>query len=144
MIRENPSYPYFYELKADLLMRSGKMSQAVPELRQALKLAPASPLIEVELASALQGSNDGFKESIDLLRKSLITDQNGKAYRLLANAYYKQDKGPEADAMTAQAYFYEGDVKQAQIFAKRAQARLRTGSPEWLKNGDIINYKPQT
>jgi predicted Zn-dependent protease len=115
-------------------------------LRQALKLAPASPLIEVELASALQGSGDkdDLKESIDLLRKSLIVDENGKAYRLLANAYYKQGKGPQADAMTAQAYFYEGNVKQAQIFAKRAHARLRAGSPEWLKNDDIINYKPQT
>jgi predicted Zn-dependent protease len=146
MIAENPNYPYFYELKADVLMRSGKMTKAVPELQQALKLAPASPLIEVELANALQGSNDGnsSKESIDLLRRSLITDQNGRAYRLLANAYYKQGKGPEADAMTAQAYFYEGDVKQAQIFAKRAQPRLRAGSPEWLKNDDIINYKPET
>jgi predicted Zn-dependent protease len=46
--------------------------------------------------------------------------------------------------MTAQAYFYEGNVKQAQIFAKRAQAKLRAGSPEWLKNDDIVNYKPQT
>jgi predicted Zn-dependent protease len=146
MIRENPDYPYFYELESDLMMRSGKLKQAVPDLRQALKLAPASPLIEVELASALQGSGDKdeLKESIDLLRKSLIVDENGKAYRLLANAYYKQGKGPQADAMTAQAYFYEGDIKQAQIFAKRAHARLRAGSPEWLKNDDIINYKPQT
>lgn len=146
MIRENPKYPYFYELKADFLMRSGKMKQAVPDLDQTLKLAPGSPLIQVELARALQGNGEtgDLKESITLLRKSLITDENGKAYRLLANAYYKQGKRPEADAMTAQAYFYEGDVKQAQIFAKRAQSRLKAGSPEWLKNGDIINYKPQT
>jgi predicted Zn-dependent protease len=46
--------------------------------------------------------------------------------------------------MTAQAYFYEGDIKQAQIFAKRAQTKLKAGSPEWLKNDDIVNYKPQT
>ena len=146
LIAENPDYPYFYELKADVFMRAGKKSNAVSQLQQALKLAPASPLIEVELANALQGGNDGnsSKESIDLLRRSLITDQNGRAYRLLANAYYKLGKGPEADAMTAQAYFYEGDVKQAQIFAKRAQPRLRAGSPEWLKNDDIINYKPET
>ncbi|MBA2125377.1 peptidase M48 [Hyphomicrobium methylovorum] len=146
MIRENPEYPYFYELKADLLMRSGRKKEAIPDLRQALALAPGSPLIQVELASALQDGNNaaGLKESVDLLRKALVTDQNGRAYRLLANAYYKQGKGPEADAMTAQAYFYEGDVKQAQNFAKRAQAQLRSGSPEWLKNDDIINYKPQT
>jgi predicted Zn-dependent protease len=147
MIRENPSYPYFYELKADFLMRSGKMVAAIPSLRQSLKLAPSSPLIRVELASALQNSDnaDAQKEAVDLLRKSLVDDsENGHAYRLLANVYYKQGKSPEADAMTAQAYFYEGNVKQAQLFAKRAQLQLRAGSPEWLKNDDIINYKPQT
>lgn len=146
MIRENPSYPYFYELKADLLMRSGRMAQAIPDLRQALKLAPDASLIRVELASALQstGGPGATTESINLLRKSLVVDENAHAYRLLANAYYKEGKGPEADAMTAQAYFCEGDVKQAQIFAKRAQRQLHAGSPEWLKNDDIINYKPQT
>jgi len=147
MIRENPSYPYFYELKADFLMRSGRMAAAVPSLRQSLKLAPNSPLIRVELASALQASDgdDAQKEAIELLRKSLVDDtENGHAYRLLANTYYKQGKGPEADAMTAQAYFYEGNIPQAQVFAKRAQLKLPSGSPEWLKNDDIINYKPQT
>jgi predicted Zn-dependent protease len=44
--------------------------------------------------------------------------------------------------MLAQAHFFGGDVKQAQIFAKRAQARLQPGTPEWIKNDDVINYKP--
>lgn len=147
IIRENPSYPYFYELRADFLMRSGKTAAAIPSLRQALKLAPDSPLIRVQLASALQDSNhdDAPKEAVELLRKSLVEDpENGHAYRLLANIYYKQGRAPEADAMTAQAFFCEGDIKQAQVFAKRAQLKLRSGSPEGLKNDDIINYKPQT
>lgn len=147
IIKENPGYPYFYELRADLLMRSGKLASAVPSLRQALKLAPNSPLIMVELATAVQSlkGSDAQKEAIDLLRKSLIEDtENGHAYRLLANIYYKQGRGPEADAMTAQAYFNEGNIPDAQVFAKRAQLKLRAGSPEWLKNDDIINYKPQT
>ena len=115
-------------------------------LRQALKLAPDSPLIRVQLATALQSgaSDTANTESVDLLRKSLVEDQNSRAYRLLANAYYKQGKGPEADAMTAQAYFLEGDLKQSQIFAKRAQVKLRPGSPEWIKNDDIVNFRPQT
>ncbi len=46
--------------------------------------------------------------------------------------------------MTAQAYFLEGNLKQAQLFAKRAQPKLRSGSPEGIKNDDIINYRPQT
>jgi predicted Zn-dependent protease len=146
LLRDRPDYPYFWELKGDLLMRSGKTAQAIPPLRQALKLEPGATLIEVQLASALQNdpSPAAVNESIALLRKSLADDENARAYRLLANSYYKQGKRPEADAMIAQAYFVDGDVKQAQLFAKRAQTKLRSGSPEWLKNDDILNYKPQT
>ena len=146
LLAARPDYPYFWEAKGDLLMRAGKTREAIPPLRQALKLDPGASLIRVQLAGALQEdqSQAGINESIGLLRKSLIDDENSRAYRLLANSYYKQGKRPEADAMIAQAYFMEGDVKQAQLFAKRAQTKLPSGTPEWLKNDDIINYKPQT
>ncbi len=146
LIRDRPSNPYFWELKGDLLMRSGKMRDAIPSLRQALKLAPDSSLMRVQLAAALQNENSkaATNESVKLLRRSLVDDQNSRAFRLLANGYYKQGKRPKADAMIAQAYFQEGNLKQAQIFAKRAQIKLRTGTPEWLKNDDIVNYKPRT
>ena len=147
LIKERPQNPYFWEVKGDVLMRSGKMREAIPNLRQALKLAPDSTLIRVQLATALQGTGDdpaSIAEAVELLRKSLVTDDNPNAYRMLANAYYKQDKGPQADAMIAQAYFLEGNIKQSQIFAKRAHPRLRQGSPEWIKNDDIVNFRPQT
>lgn len=146
LLRERPKYTYFWELKGDLLMRAGKTAKAIPFLRHALKLKPDASLIRVQLASALQTEKSpaAIKESVALLRASLAEDKNARAYRLLANSYYKQGKRPQADAMIAQAYFLEGNLKQAQIFAKRAQTKLRTGSPEWLKNDDIINYKPQT
>lgn len=146
LIREKPDYPYFWELKADLLMRAGKAAQAIPALRQALKLDPDAPLMQVQLATALQqaGGNKGVAESVGLLRQAVIRDTNPTAHRMLATAYYKQGKLPQADAETAQAYFLEGNVKQAQIFAKRAQSKLSKGSPEWLRNDDIINYKPET
>jgi len=146
LLATKPSYPYFWEVKGDLLMRAGRTRDAIAPLRQALKLDPNASLIRVQLAGALQESQgDGaIEESVTLLRKSLIDDENSRAYRLLANSYYKQGKRPEADAMIAQAYFLEGNLKQAQLFAKRAQSKLRQGTPEWLKNDDIINYKPQT
>jgi predicted Zn-dependent protease len=146
LLRERPDFAYFWEVKGDLLMRSGKMREAIPSLRQALKLDPDATLIGVQLASALQADDSPatINESVALLRKSLVDDENSRAYRLLATSYYKQGKRPEADAMIAQAYFLEGDLKQAQIFAKRAHTQLRSGSPEWLKNDDIINFKPQT
>lgn len=146
LIASRPTYPYFWEVKGDLLMRAGRNRDAIPSLRQAIKLDPNASLIRVQLAGALQedSSPAAINESVALLRKSLIEDENSRAFRLLANSYYKQGKQPEADAMIAQAYFLEGDLKQAQLFAKRAQTKLRSGTPEWLKNDDIINYKPQT
>ncbi len=146
LIRDQPGNPWFYEVKGDILTRAGRKQESIAPLRQALKLAADSMLIRVQLADSLMASGDptSTNEAVDMLRKSLIDDQNPRAYRLLATAYYKQGKGPEADAAQAQAEFQEGDLKKAQIFAKRAQMKLTPGSPDWIKTDDIINYKPQT
>jgi predicted Zn-dependent protease len=146
LIREHPENPYFWELKADFLTRSGQNREAIAPLRQALRLSDNANLIRVELAQALLGTKDRavVNEAADLLRKSLIEDENASAYRSLGSAYYEQNKPAEANAATAQAYLLEGDVKQAQIFAKRAQAGLQQGSPAWIKMDDIIRYKPES
>ncbi|MGD9784303.1 MAG: M48 family metalloprotease [Hyphomicrobiaceae bacterium] len=146
LIREKPDYAYFHELKGDLLMRSGRAKQAIGPLRKAIALTDSPTLMQIELATALQslGDDTAIAESVSLLRKALIEDANPTGHRLLATAYYKQGKLPQADAETAQAYFLEGNVKQAQIFARRAQRQLRKGTPEWLRSDDIINYKPET
>jgi predicted Zn-dependent protease len=143
LIKEQPNNPYFHEVKADFLMRSGRAREAVPIMRRAAQLAGSdAPLISVRLAQAMSTAEDGkLDEVINLARKSLIQDPNPQAYRILANAYYKQDRLPEADLATAEALFLEGDLKQAQIFAKRAQPRLKNGSPNWIRAGDIVNFK---
>jgi predicted Zn-dependent protease len=143
LIRERPDYPHFHELKGDLLMRSGQAAAAITPLRQALKLSNNANLIRVQLASALLASNNPsvVAEATDLLRKSLVEDQNQRAYRALGDAYYRQGRQAEADSAIAQAYELEGDIKQAQIFAKRAQRGLKQGSPTWIKMDDIIASK---
>jgi len=146
LVNERPDYAYFWEVKGDLLMRSGKSVEAIPFLRKAISLAGKKndTLMQVQLATALQntGQKASVGESIKLLKASLIEDPNPRAYRLLAAAYYNQGDRPKADAMTAQAYYFEGNIDQAQIFAKRAQRALKAGSPEWIKNEDIIKYEP--
>ncbi|MEM8627836.1 MAG: M48 family metalloprotease [Pseudomonadota bacterium] len=147
LIAARPDYPHFHETKADFLMRSGRSREAMPLLRRALQLAgKEATLIQVQLAAAIQSAKGkaGLSESIKLLRRSLVRDKNPRAYRLLATAYYNQGRGPEADAVTAQAFFLEGNVKQAQMFARRAHPRLKRGSPEWLNNDDIIKFQPRT
>lgn len=145
LIQLRPSNPYFWEVKGDMLMRSGKSKEAIPFLRKALKLSPTdAPLMKVQLATAIQNTGKGgLKESVELLKSSLRTDENPRAYRLLATAYYNTGDRPKADAMTAQAYFLDGNIPQAQIFAKRADRALKAGTPEWLKNEDILKYQPR-
>jgi predicted Zn-dependent protease len=69
---------------------------------------------------------------------------NGSAYNTLGQALYDKGQLPQAELARAQGLFYFGALKQAQEFAKRAQAALKPGSPDWVKADDIINYKPQT
>ena len=73
LLRERPDYPYFWEVKGDLLMRAGKTREAIPPLRQAVKLDPDANLIRVQLAAALQTDDSpaAINESVTLLRKSL-------------------------------------------------------------------------
>jgi len=143
LIREQPKNPYFHELKADFLMRSGRAHEAIAPLRTALKYAGDAPLISVRLAQALDGEHDpgSVKEVVALARSSLIKDKNPQAYRLLASGYAKQGHVAEADLAIAEAHFLEGDLKQAKIFAKRSQRGLKNGSPEGLRAGDIVSYK---
>ncbi|MFM9939651.1 MAG: M48 family metalloprotease [Hyphomicrobiaceae bacterium] len=143
LIKERPDYAYFHELKGDFLMRTGKAKEAVPHLRQALKLAGDAPLITVRLAQALISADDarGVDEAIALSRKSLISDPNPQAFRILADGLGRKGRTPEADLAIAEAHFLEGDVKKAQLFAKRAQQGLKNGSPESLRAGDIVSYK---
>jgi predicted Zn-dependent protease len=144
LIKERPDYPYFHELKADLLIRSGKGQEAIPHLRHAMKLTGSEPpLMAVRLAQALIASNDpkNVEDAIAMARKSLHVDQNPQAYRILAQGYGTKGLTPQADIAIAEAHFLEGNIKQAKIFAQRSQRGLKSGSPEALRAGDIMNYK---
>ena len=148
LIREKPDNPYFWELKGNLHYWNGKYAQSIPPLRKALQLAGgAEPLMQSELAQSLLATEDASKldEAIALLRRAIVLDDTySTSHHQLAKALYKKGLYPQADLAAAQAHFAEGNVKQAQIFAKRALAKLPRGSPEWIRAEDIINYKSPT
>ncbi len=145
LIQARPNYPYYRELKGDILRRGGKFAEAVPYFRQALKLAgDDASLIKVQLATSLfySGDKSRLDETVKLLRASLVQDKNPQAYNILANAYGAMGRQPEALAASAQQSFLMGNLQDAQVKAKRAQRGLKTGSPLWIQVDDIINFKP--
>jgi len=47
-----------------------------------------------------------------------------------------------AELASAQAFFNRGDIKNAQTQASRAMAKLKPGTPSYLKAEDILAYVP--
>ena len=148
LIREQPNNPYFWELKGNFQFWAGQYKEAIPNLRKALQLTGgAASLIQVDLAQSLLSTEDPavLDEAIALLRRANVADEDNSAgHHQLARALYRKGLQPQADLATAQAHFVEGNVKQAQIFAKRAQFKLKQGTPEWLRAEDIVTFKEPT
>jgi predicted Zn-dependent protease len=144
LIAERPNYPYFWELKGDLLMRKGDFRAAIAPMRKAVGLAE-QPLLRVQLAQAMLGGKDEalVPEAIDLLRKALVQEESSEGHRQLANAYARQGNQGMALLSTAQATLLEGKMNEARQFAKRSQAFFKAETAQWRKADDIINIKEQ-
>jgi len=145
LIQSEPKNPYFWELKGQALLEGGKPAEAVAPLRQAVSLAPRSGLLRILLGQALvaAGSKANVEEAIKNLSVGLQSDPDVPyGYRFLARAYALKNDLAMAELATAQGFFADGDVKEAQAHAARAQAKLKPGSPAWLRADDIVSYKP--
>lgn len=143
LIAEQPNNPYFHELKGQFLLETGKIEASIPPLKKAVALAPNEALIRIMLAQALsQSSKPGVvDQTIKHLRKALVKEnQSAIGYRLLATAYAKKKRIADAELASAQAYFYEGRLKLAKSQAKRAQLKLKRGSPGWIRAEDIVRF----
>ena len=147
LIAEMPQNPYLHELKGDMLYATGKVREAIPHLQKALQLiGQDAPLIEVDLAQAMLGTDDPamLDDALNRLRKASINEEdNSTAFRLLSTAYYKKRLEPQANLAVARADFIDGDYKKAVIFAKRAQVGFKPGTPEYIRTEDIITFKPE-
>jgi predicted Zn-dependent protease len=163
LIRDKPDNPYFWELKGELLVKAGRPAQGVEPLRRAVALLEKAKRTHqgtslsqtsITLARALVASNDPnvLDEAIKILTGALGADKplwqgdddDWMGWYQLAIAY--QRKGNEAEALlaTARKHFYSGnakDIREAQIYAKRAQGKFPRGSRGWLIAEDIITYK---
>jgi predicted Zn-dependent protease len=157
LIASNPDWPFFYEIKGQFLFESGRGAEAVAPLREAVRLAPDAPLIQIMLAQALLGvpGQANVDDAIANLRTALANETTSSmGYRQLAAAYARKAdsvKGQarqqflaQAELASAEAYFYEGQLRLAKEQAKRAKAGLANGSPNWIKADDILTFQIPT
>ncbi|MEJ0097476.1 MAG: M48 family metalloprotease [Bauldia sp.] len=144
LIQSDPGDPYFYELKGQALLEGGNPNAALAPLRKSVALAPNTPLLKILLGQALVAGNDPAKapEAVALLTSAMQSEPDmGVGYRALGRAYALTGNEPMAQLATAQGLFAEGSYDDARIQAIRAQAKLKRGTPAWLRADDIASYK---
>ena len=146
LVAEQPSNPYFHELKGQALLETGNPRAAIASYRRALQLAPGAPLVRAGLGRALVTTNDRALagEAIRELDRALAADDEIPfAHRMLAQAHGMNGDNGRAQLATARGHMVEGNLTMAQAAARRAQAQLPRGSPAWIRADDIINARPQ-
>lgn len=145
LIQSQPDNAFFWELKGQALLESGRPAEAVEPLRKAVSLAPSSGLLRIMLGQALVATEKdaNLSEAIKNLTVGLQKAPDVPVgWRALARANALKGDLPMAELATAEERFTIGKYKEATIHATRAQQRLKPGSPAWLRADDIITYKP--
>ena len=136
-----PGDPYFHELKGQMLFENGRIAEALPAYQKAVDLAPQEPLLQGELAAAEIESNDPalLNRAIQHLQFALAREpRDSSSWRQLAIAYGRSNKMGESSRALAEEALLQGKLTDALGLAKRAQAQLPKGSPDWIRAGDII------
>lgn len=145
LISKKPSYPYFRELQGDILMKANKPTEAAKAYETALRLDPTkSGIIQVSLGQAelATGEKSQVKSAVTNLAQGVEKEPEYIAgYRFLAQAYGQLGMIGEAELASAEGYYHSGVIREAKIFALRAQQKFKTGTPQWLRAQDIVNAK---
>lgn len=142
LIKIRPNDPYYYELKGQILLESGRGADAVAPYREAVRLAPNEPLILAYLGRALLSLNDpaADREALKALERGAARSNGGDATLLrdLAFAYARTGDEGMAALVTAERLAISGARHDAVIQARRALDMLPAGSTGAIRAQDII------
>jgi predicted Zn-dependent protease len=145
LIQSQPGNLYFQELKGQALLESGRAREAIGPLRRAVAGLPNAVPIRAMLGHALVATNDPALVDEAVRELSNATQREPDAsepFQHLATAYGRKGNIPMAELAAAQAFMNSGDWQMAHTQASRAMAKLKPGSPAYLKAEDIMNARP--
>ncbi len=140
LLRTNPKDPFFLELKGQILLESGKPTEAVAPLREAMTLANDQPLIAAMLGHALISTEkpQNFAEAKRVLKEAVNRDnQNPFAWYQLGIIYDREGDLSRAALATAERNNLEGNPKLALASAEMALKGIPLGTPDYLRAQDI-------
>jgi len=130
LIKDFPNNPYYEELKGQMLFENGRVGDAVAPYQRSVELAPAEPLLNIELAQVQLETND--PKYIPAAKQELtaalnIESDNPDAWRSLAIVYGRSGDIGMAALALAEQHMATSNYKQAIGQAQRAQQLLPPG-----------------
>ncbi|MBO9498284.1 MAG: M48 family metalloprotease [Novosphingobium sp.] len=140
LVATDPDDPYFLELEGQILLESGRPQDAIPPLRRATEMTNNAPLIATTFGHALIATEkpENYDEAAKVLRAAVGRDrENPFAWYSLGVVYAAQGDLPRAKLASAEQQALSGDMVQALRSAEAAESGLPTGSPDWIRAGDI-------
>jgi predicted Zn-dependent protease len=139
--KEEPNNPYFYELEGQILFEAGRVKEAEPFYRRAVKVLPDAGLLQAAYGHVLLEMHDASQidEAIRHLDLSLKTEPHEPStFRFLATAWgEKKNEGMVAYCLAEEA-LAQAKNGGARQWAERALKLLPKGSPYSLRAQDII------
>lgn len=145
LIEREPNNQYFWELKGQALLESGRAKESVVPYKKAFSLSPKDGQLQIMYGYSLVASENpkNLNLAVKNLQQGISKDPNSHiAYRQLAIAKSRLGLNAEADLATAQGLMIGENYDQARAYAKRAQSKFEEGSREWILADDIISYEP--
>ena len=136
----DPDDPYFFELRGQVLLESGRPADALPDLRRATELTTSEPLIASMFGHALIATEDpaNYEEAENVLRAAVVRDRlNPFAWYQLGVVYAAQGDMPRAHLASAEQQVMTRRYVEALRNAQRAEADLPKGSADWLRAQDV-------
>ncbi|MEJ6012103.1 M48 family metalloprotease [Novosphingobium aquae] len=140
LLKQAPNDPYFLELKGQILLESGKPSEALADLRRATDLTQNQPLIATTFGHALVATEDpkNLAEAQRVLKAAVARDrENPYAWYQLGVVYAANGDLPRAQLASAEQQVMTLRFPEALRNAEAAESSLPRGSADWLRAQDI-------
>ena len=133
LIADVPKDPYFYEFKGQILFENGRVNEAIPPYRDALRYRPNSALIRLGLARALMEirTRQGPTEAAAMLRE-VVTDRAQQWRRLALSRHRRRPSGQRGRRRRwpwRSRRCSCGNRKDAQLYLHRAEQFVQPGRP---------------
>jgi predicted Zn-dependent protease len=140
LIAEFPKDPYFWELKGQMLLESGKMEGAVNAYRKSVEILPDAPLNQVSMAHAMveSGNKSYAGDAERALQTALAADpEDPFAWDLLARAYLLGGEPGMSNYAASERALLMGQYQDVIRYTKDAEKDLKKDTPTWYRLQDI-------